>query len=98
MGVKKSRLRMILCDGEKLPLTHLEVSTLRHALEHVIQNPHRFPVRVASESPPSVAHVRHVAGGLLHFLLTGDAVRDPPSLASWRARVLADEKSTNNGE
>lgn len=97
-GGKVTSKRVIECNGVRLPLTHMETTTLRCALEHVIANAEAFvtsihrPAREA-RTLPSPDLIRHIAGGLLHHLLTGSGTNDRrPDLVAWRASVLADER------
>lgn len=94
-GLQKTR--MLVCGESEMPLTSLEVSVLRAALETVYANAADYPPRLhrgrGGKPPPTVWTVRHAAQRLIVQLLVGTGrERDEPDVRAWRAKTLAAHK------
>lgn len=86
--------RVFEVGDARLPVSTLELSILRAALERARRegDAAELAAKLSTNTLRSVVtpdRVKMIAGGLLHFLLTGEQASDAPTIARWRARVLA---------
>jgi hypothetical protein len=84
------RRRLLVVDEAELPLTELEVSVLKHALQHADGHIDEMVTalnarggRQGGRHRLGVGSVRHILHNFLRYLLMG-TIKDYPGVAQWR--------------